>query len=123
MGRPSPRCASMSRAGAKASGCTSPVVSPFDADPLMRTAPCLGTLARWSALSATVIAAASIDAGGQAPRFYPDDPVARVEDTIDATAVRHKAINLIYDAARHLFGHAGHPNVARGAMTLNAPRE
>ena len=85
----------------------------------MRTSICLTTLARWSAVSATVIAACSIDAGGQAPRFYPDDPIARVEDTVDATSVQHKSINLIYDEARNLFGHPGDPDMNRRAMSIN----
>src|SRR5687768_16128078 len=113
MDRPSLRCASTSRADEKPSGCTSPAISPFDAARLMRTAPCLTMLARWSALGAAVIAATSIDAGGQAPRFYPDDPVAQVEDTVDATSVQPKSINLIYDEARNLFGHPGDPNMNR----------
>jgi len=56
---------------------------------------------------------------GQKPRFYPDDPIARVEDTRDASGARPKSVNLVYDEARNLFGNPGDPDMNRRAMSIN----
>jgi hypothetical protein len=57
--------------------------------------------------------------GGQKPKFYDDDPIARVEDTRDASSVRPKSVNLIYDEASNLFGDPGDPAPNRRAMSIN----
>ena len=56
---------------------------------------------------------------GQRPTFYPDDPIARVEDTQDASGVQPKSVNLIYDESRNLFGNPGDPDMNRRAMSIN----
>ena len=58
-------------------------------------------------------------AGGQRPRFYDDDPIQRVEDSRDASGVRPKSVNLVYDEARNLFGNPGDPDMQRRAMNVN----
>ena len=72
-----------------------------------------------AAIGATLVALAAIDLGGQSPRFYRDDPIARVVDTVDASAVRPKSVNLVYDEARNLFGNPGDPDMNRRAMSIN----
>ena len=57
--------------------------------------------------------------GGQKPRFYPDDPIARVPYTQDASKVQPKEVNLIYDEARNLLGNPGDPDMNRRAMNVN----
>ncbi len=47
------------------------------------------------------------------PRFYDDDPVARVADTQDAAKVQPREISLTYDALINLFGRPGLPVVGR----------
>jgi hypothetical protein len=66
--------------------------------------------------AATLFAAA---ASGQRPKFYSDDPIARVVDTQDASNVQPKSVNLIYDEARNLFGNPGDPDMNRRAMSIN----
>jgi hypothetical protein len=56
---------------------------------------------------------------GQKPRFYSDDPIARVPDTQDAAKVMAKDLNLIYDETRNLFGNPGDPVMDRRAMSIN----
>src|SRR5688572_11846175 len=61
----------------------------------------------------------TITVSGQKPKFYGDDPIARVEDTRDASSVRPKSVNLIYDEASNLFGNPGDPDMNRRAMSIN----
>jgi hypothetical protein len=65
------------------------------------------------------LALLTVAAGGQKPRFYPDDPLARVADTQDASQVQPKAVNLVYDEARNLLGNPGDPDMHRRAMSVN----
>jgi hypothetical protein len=74
---------------------------------------------RWSVAGSFGLAAVSIVMTAQVPKFYPDDPLARVEDTRDASGVRSKSVNLIYDEARNLFGNPGDPDMNRRAMSIN----
>ena len=69
-------------------------------------------------LTAAIIAA-SVVVGGQRPKFYSDDPIARVADTQDASGVQLKDVNLVYDEARNLFGNPGDPNMNRRAQSIN----
>jgi hypothetical protein len=48
-----------------------------------------------------------------APRFYDDDPIARVVDTQDASKAAPHEISLIYDAVINLFGRPGLQDVGR----------
>jgi hypothetical protein len=61
----------------------------------------------------------TVTASGQRPRFYSDDPIARVADTQDASGARPKSVNLIYDEASNLFGNPGDPDMNRRAMGIN----
>jgi len=56
---------------------------------------------------------------GQRPKFYADDPLARIVDTQDASGVQLKRVNLIYDEARNLLGNPGDPDMHRRAMNVN----
>jgi hypothetical protein len=69
--------------------------------------------------AACTMAAVSATVNGQRSRFYSDDPIARVEDTQDASSVRPKSVNLIYDEASNLFGDPGDSNMNRRAMSIN----
>jgi hypothetical protein len=57
--------------------------------------------------------------GGQKPRFYPDDPIARFPYTQDASQVMPKDLNLIYDESRNLFGNPGDPDMDTRAQSIN----
>jgi hypothetical protein len=48
-----------------------------------------------------------------APKFFDDDPLAKIVDTQDASGVRPREISLTYDAAINLFGRPGLPDVGR----------
>jgi hypothetical protein len=50
-----------------------------------------------------------------APRFYDDDPIARVEDTQDASKVQERPMSLTFDAIVNLFGRPGKTIVGRAA--------
>ena len=73
---------------------------------------------KWLFTAAT-IALVSVTASGQRPRFYSDDPIARVIDTRDASSVRPKSVSLIYDEASNLFGDPGDPDMNRRSMSIN----
>src|SRR5687767_5392752 len=73
---------------------------------------------RWLLPIATA-ALVSITLSGQKQQFYSDDPIARVEDTRDASSVQSKSINLIYDETINLFGNPGDPDMNRRAMSIN----
>ena len=69
--------------------------------------------------TAGTVALVSITVSGQRPKFYSDDPIARVEDTRDASSVQPKSVNLIYDETLNLFGNPGDPDMNRRAMSIN----
>jgi hypothetical protein len=48
-----------------------------------------------------------------APKFYDDDPIARVPESQDASGVQPRDISLALDALINLFGRPGQPVVAR----------
>jgi hypothetical protein len=60
-----------------------------------------------------VLTIVTAPASGQRPKFYNDDPIARVVDTMDASGVQPKSVNLVYDESRNLFGNPGDPNMNR----------
>lgn len=74
-----------------------------------------------STLAGTVAALVLLSpiAGAQKPRFYGDDPLARVPDTQDAAKVLPKEVNLVYDEARNLLGKPGDPDMNRRAQSIN----
>jgi hypothetical protein len=45
--------------------------------------------------------------------------MSRVRDTRDASGVRPRSVNLVYDEARKLFGNPGDPTMDRRAMNVN----
>jgi hypothetical protein len=51
----------------------------------------------------------------QSPRFYSDDPIARVVDTADASNVEERELSLYFDALINLFGRPGSRTVGRAA--------
>ena len=67
-------------------------------------------------LGAACVAATS-GAGQErsAPRFHPDDPLARFPDTQDASKVEARELSLTYDAITNLFGRPGAQQVGRAA--------
>ncbi|MCA1559266.1 MAG: hypothetical protein LC804_02980 [Acidobacteria bacterium] len=71
-------------------------------------------------VSSALIASSLLYAQGPrtAPRFYDDDPVARVADTQDASKVQSRDISLYYDALTNLFGRPGERTVGR-ARSVN----
>ncbi len=74
----------------------------------MRTPSCLACAI---ALAGSVVLSAQ--ATRTTPRFYDDDPVARVADTQDASKVQPREISLTYDALINLFGRPGLQVVGR----------
>ena len=55
----------------------------------------------------------SAQAARTTPKFYDDDPIARVADTQDASKVQPREISLTYDAVINLFGRPGLQRVGR----------
>ena len=72
-----------------------------------------GPVSACAALAATAWLSAS--AQRATPKFYEDDPIARVADTQDASKVQKRDISLYYDALINLLGRPGEPTVARAA--------
>lgn len=64
---------------------------------------------------AAVVAAAFLSPppSRTAPKFYPDDPIARVVDTQDASKAQQYDISLYFDAIINLFGRPGQSVVGR----------
>ena len=48
-----------------------------------------------------------------APKFYDDDPIARIPDTQDASQVQPRELSLYHDAIINLFGRPGRQQVGR----------
>lgn len=70
-------------------------------------------------LAAMAVAVVSTPVTGQRPKFYIDDPLARIVDTQDASGVQFKKVNLVYDETRNLLGNPGDPDMNRRAMSIN----
>ena len=71
------------------------------------------------ALVAGTLALAAVAAGANGQKFYPDDPIARIVDSQDASGVQTWDIDLAYDTLENLFYWPGDrtPNVR--AQNLN----
>ena len=67
------------------------------------------------ALGLAATAGTGIGQERTAPRFRPDDPLARFPDTQDASKVEAREISLTYDAIINLFGRPGAREVGRAA--------
>ncbi len=74
-------------------------------------------LKRSICLAVAMVATGALTAGQQrtTPRFYSDDPIARVIDTQDASKTQPRDIALYYDALTNLFGRPGKTEVLRAA--------
>jgi hypothetical protein len=77
------------------------------------------TLKHQLVLAAAGVALLSTAATTQKPRFYDDDPLMRVVDTQDASGVKPKSVNLIYDEGRNLLGNPGDPDMNKRAQSIN----
>src|SRR5262245_43905706 len=62
---------------------------------------------RFLGASITVAAILLTTVSGASRKFYDDDPITREPETRDASGVRGREINLIYDLAPNMFGHPG----------------
>ncbi|HEV3485199.1 MAG TPA: hypothetical protein VG106_07310, partial [Vicinamibacterales bacterium] len=75
------------------------------------------TLSTRLPLAAALATAALLPIAAQqtTPKFYDDDPIARVVDTQDASKVQERELSLYYDAIINLFGRPGEGTVERAA--------
>jgi hypothetical protein len=69
----------------------------------------------WVLAALTVSAVLTDGQERTAPRFYSDDPIARIVDSQDASKVQSRDISLYYDAIINLFGRPGKTEVLRAA--------
>jgi hypothetical protein len=69
--------------------------------------------------AACAVASLTLAVSAQKTKFYPDDPIAAVPSTQDASKVVAKEINLAYDATVNLFSRPGDPDMDRRAMSVN----
>ena len=74
-----------------------------------------------AATIAAVLACMPID--GAAPRFYPDDPVARNHDTQDASGMAFFEVDDDFEAMESLFANAGDPASNVRAVAINTDAE
>ena len=121
MGRPLRRCESTLRVVTRAFELTSPAASlskPFREIYANHHHVHEGASAE-DAVHVGTVALVSVTVSGQRPKFYSDDPIARVEDTRDASSVQPKSVNLIYDETINLFGNPGDPDMNRRSMSIN----
>jgi hypothetical protein len=74
-------------------------------------------------LASGLVLIAAFGAGAAGPKFYPDDPIAKLEDSQDASGVHERDINLIYDTLENSVSRPGDrtPNVR--AQNLNTVDE
>ena len=72
-----------------------------------------------AALGCALAVAATVGAGANGQKFYPDDPITRIVDAADASGVQEREIDLAYDTLENLFSWPGDqtPNVR--AQNLN----
>lgn len=72
-----------------------------------------------AALACAVAVTVTVGTGANGQKFYPDDPIKRIADAEDASAVQEREIDLEYDTLENLFSRPGDqtPNVR--AQNLN----
>jgi hypothetical protein len=71
-------------------------------------------MTRWISILAAVLALTYVlGAAAAARKFYPDDPISKVEDSQDASDVEERSIDLLYDTIENSFHWPGDstPNV------------
>jgi hypothetical protein len=76
----------------------------------------------WS-LSAALALTAVLGAGAAGQKFYPDDPIARVVDSQDASAVEEREIDLLYDTIENSFHRPGDVTPDVRAQNINTVDE
>ena len=57
--------------------------------------------------AAGVALAMAMGTGAATPKFYPDDPISRIEDSQDASEVKERDIDLIIDTLENSFAWPG----------------
>jgi hypothetical protein len=67
----------------------------------------------------SLILAMAISVRTAAPTFYPDDPISRVEDSLDASGVKERDIDLIFDTFENSFHRPGDRTPDVRAQNLN----
>jgi hypothetical protein len=77
------------------------------------------TRTRWSLLVVGFVVATVAAGAATGRRFYPDDPITRIEDSQDASTMQEREIDLVYDTLENSFYWPGDrtPNVR--AQNLN----
>lgn len=75
-----------------------------------------------AALGLLAIALAGLTGSAATPRFFPDDPIAREPDPVDASKVQDFPIHLSWDLISSLFTNEGDP-VTRTAQDVNTVGE
>jgi hypothetical protein len=88
----------------------------------MASPACPITIRPWI-LAGAVALAGILDATAAGKKFYPDDPISRLVDSQDASAVKEREIDLLYDTLENSFHSPGDqtPNVR--AQNLNTVDE
>jgi hypothetical protein len=74
---------------------------------------------RSARLLPALVLGAVVVAGATDVRFYPDDPIARVVDSQDASAVKEREIDLVYDTLENSFWRPGDPTLNVRAQSVN----
>ena len=74
-------------------------------------------------LAIGLVFAAALTAGGAGQKFYPDDPIARMADSQDASRVEEREIDLIYDTLENSFSSPGDPTPDVRAQNVNTVDE
>jgi len=74
-------------------------------------------------VAAALAIAAGVNAAGAALKFYPDDPIARVVDSQDASRVQEREINLLYDTIENSVSWPGDHTPDVRAQNLNSVDE
>ena len=75
-----------------------------------------------AALGCALAVAATVGAGANGQKFYPDNPITRIVDAADASSVQEREIDLAYDTLENLFSWPGDqtPNVrAQNVNTID----
>jgi hypothetical protein len=74
-------------------------------------------------LTALLALTSILDTDAAGKKFYPDDPISKVEDSQDASAVKERSIDLLYDTIENSFYWPGDstPNVR--ALNINTVDE
>jgi hypothetical protein len=80
------------------------------------------TRTRWSLLVVGFVVATVAAGAANGRRFYPDDPITRIEDSQDASTMQEREIDLVYDTLENSFYWPGDrtPNVrAQNVNTID----